>query len=167
MDHSPPSLTPRRWLGSLPELGPDAWPHLLPPRPVICMHGRAVEPRGAHWAGQTVALFVGAGYATRGTVMTSWKKSKVLAQITSFTLSCELPAVCECTTDKLYREGLLFWGGFHRSALSPSALAIFAETKKVMENIVRWVCVYIWSTCKCSAVHNGCFLLKKPTGLSV
>lgn len=42
-----------------------------------------------------------------GTVMTSWKK--VLAKITSFAFSCELPAVCECTTDKLCGEGQLFF----------------------------------------------------------
>lgn len=94
------------------------------------MHGRAVEPRGAHWAGQTVALFVGAGYATRGTVMTSWKKSKVLAQITSFTLSCELPAVCECTTDKLYREGLLFGGGFTGLLCHPLLWLFLLKQKK-------------------------------------
>lgn len=33
-----------------------------------------------------------------------------------------------------------------------------------MENSARSVCVYIWSTCKCRTVHNGCFpwALKKP-----
>lgn len=88
------------------------------------------------------------------------EKSKVLAQITSFTLSCELPAVCECTTDKLYREGLLSFA-FHRSVFV--VLLCSAETRvgKVMENIIRSVCVYMWSTCKCSAAHNGCFLSKK------
>lgn len=55
------------------------------------MCGQAVEQRGTLCRANS-GPFVGASYATRGTVMTSWKKSKVLAQITSFTLSCELPA---------------------------------------------------------------------------
>lgn len=44
-----------------------------------------------------------------------------------------------------------------------SVLAIFAETRvgKVMENTIRMVCVYIWSTCKCSAGDNGCFLSRR------
>lgn len=86
----------------------------FPPWPVICMCGRAVEQRATLCRANS-GPFVGASYATRGTVMTSWKESKVLVQITSFTLSCELPAACENTTDKLYRKGLLFLA-FHRSA---------------------------------------------------
>lgn len=66
--------------------------------------------RGSHCARPTVAPFVGAGRAARPPgAGDDFMEKKVFAQITSLTLSCELPALCEGTTDKLCREGLLCW----------------------------------------------------------
>lgn len=56
-------------------------PHLSS-RPVICMCGQAVE-----WSGilcqSNSSPFVAASHSTQGLVMTSWKESNVLPQITS------------------------------------------------------------------------------------
>lgn len=134
------SLTPCWCFWSLLELGPDvATP--FPPCPVICMCGQAVEQRGSLCQANS-GPFVGASHAIGGLWWLHGKK--VLVKITSFTFSCELPVVCECTTDKLCGEGQLFL--FYMSDFAALLHSGYFWWKKCLEingNFVSLVCVYI------------------------